>query len=89
MHLEDMPISLCVLVDEWWQQSHPPVPRRPSRPPSLSPSEVRTLAVLAQWLRWRRSDADLSGARGVTNEKLEEKAESLKGATMPDGSKHD
>ncbi len=53
MHLEDMLISLYVLVDEWWQQSHPPVPRRPGRPPLLSPSEVLTLAVLSQWPRWR------------------------------------
>lgn len=53
MHLEDMLISLYVLVDEWWQQSHPPVPRRPGRPSLLSQSEVLTLAVLAQWPRWR------------------------------------
>lgn len=53
MHLEDMLISLYVLVDEWWWQSHPPVARKPSRAPSLWPSEVLTLAVLAQWPRWR------------------------------------
>ncbi len=45
MHLEDMLISLYVLVDEWWQQSHPLVPRRPGRPPLLSPSEVLTLVL--------------------------------------------
>lgn len=32
-------------------------------------------------------NSDLSGARGVTNEQLSE-AKSLKGATLPDGSKH-
>jgi hypothetical protein len=53
MHLEDMLISLYVLVDEWWRQSHPPVAHKPSRAPSLWPSEVLTLAVLAQWPRWR------------------------------------
>jgi uncharacterized protein YjbI with pentapeptide repeats len=34
------------------------------------------------------SGADLSGAVGITNEELEQKAFSLEGATMPDGSKH-
>jgi hypothetical protein len=34
------------------------------------------------------SHADLSGARGVTMEQLEKQAEALKGAIMPDGSKH-
>jgi uncharacterized protein YjbI with pentapeptide repeats len=34
------------------------------------------------------SGADLSGVQGVTNEELEQQAESLEGATMPDGSKH-
>jgi uncharacterized protein YjbI with pentapeptide repeats len=34
------------------------------------------------------SEADLSGAVGITNEKLEQQAKSLKGAIMPDGSKH-
>jgi uncharacterized protein YjbI with pentapeptide repeats len=32
--------------------------------------------------------ADLSGAAGITNEELEQKAFSLEGAIMPDGSKH-
>jgi hypothetical protein len=32
--------------------------------------------------------ADLSGARGVTEERLEEQAKTLEGATMPDGTKH-
>jgi uncharacterized protein YjbI with pentapeptide repeats len=32
--------------------------------------------------------ADLSDARGVTEEQLEDQAQSLDGATMPDGSKH-
>jgi uncharacterized protein YjbI with pentapeptide repeats len=31
------------------------------------------------------SGADLRGARGVTNEQLEQQAASLKGATMPNG----
>jgi hypothetical protein len=41
-----------------------------------------------------RPDADLSGANlegveGVTTEELEEQTESLKDATMPDGSEHE
>ena len=32
---------------------------------------------------------DLTGARGMTNKQLEQQVFSVKGATMPDGSKHD
>lgn len=53
MQLEDFLVSLYVLVDDWWQQSHLPVPRGPGRLPSLSQSEVLTLTVLAQWPRFR------------------------------------
>src|SRR5215217_490357 len=53
MDLETLLVSLYVFVEDWWQQHHPPVPRRPGRPHSLSPSEVLTLAVLSQWPRWR------------------------------------
>lgn len=53
MDLEYLLVSLYVLVDEWWQQTHPPAPRKAGRPPSLSASEVLTLAVRAQWPRWR------------------------------------
>jgi hypothetical protein len=51
--LESLLVSLYVLVDDWWQRTHPPAPRKPGRPPSLSASEVLTLAVLSQWPRWR------------------------------------
>jgi hypothetical protein len=47
--LEHLLVSLYVLVDEWWQETHPPTPKKAGRPPSLSASEVLTLAVLAQW----------------------------------------
>jgi Transposase DDE domain len=53
MRLEDFLVSLYMLVDDWWRQSHPPVPRGPGRPPSPSQSEVPTLAVLGQWPSWR------------------------------------
>src|SRR5919107_4745472 len=50
--LETMLVSLYVLVDDWWERAHPPSPRKPGRPPSLSASEVITLAILAQWPRF-------------------------------------
>lgn len=53
MDLEDLLVSLYVLVDEWWQRKCPPTPRKPGRPLSLSHSEVLTLAILAQWPRFR------------------------------------
>jgi hypothetical protein len=53
MDLESFLVSLFVMVDDWWQRAHPPAPRKPARPPSLSPSEVLTLAILSQWPRWR------------------------------------
>jgi hypothetical protein len=37
----------------------------------------------------RLSLTDLSGARGVTNEELDEEADSLQGATMPNGQKYE
>ena len=48
-----MLVSLFVLVDDWWKRAHPPCPRRPGRPPSLSDAEVLTLAIVAQWPRFR------------------------------------
>ena len=51
--LEHLLVSLYVLADDWWHETHPPAPRKAGRPPSLSASEVLTLAVLAQWPRWR------------------------------------
>jgi hypothetical protein len=51
--LETFLVSLCVLVDDWWQAGHPPTARKSGRPPRLTGSEVLTLAVLAQWPRFR------------------------------------
>jgi hypothetical protein len=48
-----MLISLYVLVDDWWGRAHPPSPRKPGRPLSLSDAEVLTLAILSQWPRFR------------------------------------
>jgi hypothetical protein len=51
--LETLLVSLYVLVEGWWERTHPPGPRKPDRPPLLSESEVLTLCVMAQWPRWR------------------------------------
>jgi hypothetical protein len=52
--LDSFLVSLYVLVDDWWRERHPPTTRRrPGRPPLLSASEVLTLAILAQWPRFR------------------------------------
>jgi hypothetical protein len=53
MDLETLLVSLFVLVDDWWQRTHTPAPRKPGRPPSLSPSEGEDLAILSQWPRFR------------------------------------
>lgn len=48
-----MLVSLFVLVDDWWEHAHRASPRKPGRPTTLSESEVLTLAILAQWPRFR------------------------------------
>jgi hypothetical protein len=54
MDLDSFLVSLYVLVDGWWRERHPPVAhKKPGRPALLSESEVLTLAVLAQWPRFR------------------------------------
>jgi hypothetical protein len=53
VELETMLVSLFVLVDDWWESVHRPSARKLGRPPSLSDPEVLTLAILAQWPRWR------------------------------------
>ena len=54
MDLDSFLVSLYVLVDYWWRERHPPAARKkPGRPALLSESEVLTLAILAQWPRFR------------------------------------
>ena len=54
MDLDSFLVSLYVLVDDWWRADHRQSPRRaPGRPILLSVSEVLTLAILAQWPRFR------------------------------------
>jgi Transposase DDE domain len=54
MDLDSFLVSLYVLVDDWWQEHHPSrVRKKPGRPALLSDPEVITLAILAQWPRFR------------------------------------
>jgi hypothetical protein len=68
MDLDSFLVSLYVLVDDWWQanRSSATTLPRPGRPALLADSEVLTLAILAQWPRfrserdfWRFADAHL------------------------------
>ncbi len=61
LDLDSFLVSLYVHIDDWWKANHPsPTPRR-GRPALLGASEVLTLAILAQWPRWR-SERDFFGA---------------------------
>jgi len=52
--LDSFLVSLYVLVDDRWKADHPSTaPRKPARPARISESEVLTLAILAQWPRFR------------------------------------
>jgi hypothetical protein len=52
--LDSFLVSLYVLVDDRWKADHPSTaPRKPGRPARISESEVLTLAILAQWPRFR------------------------------------
>jgi hypothetical protein len=54
MDLDSFLLSLYVLVDDWWHERHPSSARKkPGRPALLSDPEVITLAILAQWPRFR------------------------------------
>src|SRR5919199_5401511 len=53
MDLETFLISLYVLVDDLLKARQQPSPPRVGRPARLSDAEVLTLAILAQWPRWR------------------------------------
>ena len=53
MDLDSFLVSLYVLVDDRWQAGHCSTPRRPGRPALLADSEILTLAILAQWPRFR------------------------------------
>src|SRR5215217_8137532 len=53
LDLDSFLVSLYVLVDDWWKLKHSSEPPRTGRPALLTDPEVITLAILAQWPRWR------------------------------------
>jgi hypothetical protein len=53
MDLETFLVSLYVVVDDWRKRHRLRSLRRVGRPLSLPDPEVLTLAILAQWPRWR------------------------------------
>ena len=53
MDLDSFLVSLYVLVDDWWKLEHASQPPTTGRPALLSDPEVLTLAILAQWPRFR------------------------------------
>jgi hypothetical protein len=52
MDLDSFLVAVDVMVDEWGQ-ARATAARGPGRPATLSMSEVLTLAIVAQWPRWR------------------------------------
>jgi hypothetical protein len=53
MDLDSFLVSLYVLVDDWWKLDHALEQPKTGRPALLSDPEVITLAILAQWPRFR------------------------------------
>jgi hypothetical protein len=53
MDLDSFLVSLYVLVDDWWKLECSSEPPKTGRPALLTDSEVMTLAILAQWPRFR------------------------------------
>jgi hypothetical protein len=53
LDLDSFLVSLYVLVDDWWKLEHASRPPKIGRPALLSDPEVITLAILAQWPRFR------------------------------------
>jgi hypothetical protein len=51
--LDSFLVSLYVLVEDWWKLDHASQPPKTGRPALLSDPEVLTLAILAQWPRFR------------------------------------
>jgi hypothetical protein len=53
LDLDSFLVSLYVLVDDWWKLDRASRPQKTGRPALLTDSEVLTLAILAQWPRFR------------------------------------
>ena len=53
LDLDSLLVSLYVLVDDWWKLERTWQPPKTGRPALLSDPQVITLAILAQWPRFR------------------------------------
>jgi hypothetical protein len=53
MDLDSFLVSLYVLIEDWWKLDRSSKPPKTARPALLSDPEVLTLAILAQWPRFR------------------------------------
>ena len=53
MDLDSFLVSLYVQIDDWWKLNRSLEPPKTARPALLTDSEVLTLAILAQWPRFR------------------------------------
>ena len=53
MDLDSFLVSLYVLTEDWWKSTHSSDTPRMGRPSLISDPEVLTLAILAQWPRFR------------------------------------
>lgn len=53
MDLDSFLVSLYVLTDDWWKATHSSDTPGAGRPSLISEAEILTLAILAQWPRFR------------------------------------
>src|SRR5215207_1872228 len=53
MDLDSFLVSLYVLTENWWKATHVPADARVGSPSLISDPEILTLAILAQWPRFR------------------------------------
>src|SRR5215213_4585231 len=53
LDLDSFLVSLYMLVEDWWKLEHSSQPPRTGRPALLTDPEVITLAIVAQWPRFR------------------------------------
>jgi len=53
MDLDSFLVSLYVLTEDWWNSTHSHDDPKVGRPALISEAEILTLAILAQWPRFR------------------------------------
>jgi hypothetical protein len=70
LDLDSFLVSLYVLVDDWWKLEHSSQLPRAGRPALLTDPEVITLAILAQWPRFRSPVSEASEISGASLEHI-------------------